>query len=369
MIAPDFTQLKHRTLKTPLAVSLNITSKCNLKCPHCSASANGKSDLDLNWEEWRKIVEQIIAWKVPLLIISGGEPLLFDGLIDLINMTPKWLHIHVNTNATLMNPEFARLCAERRILVGISIDGGPQLHDQIRGEGAFNGMIRGVKSLLAEHCNVLLRFTALKTNYQAIYEAAASIQSLGIDNLFINRPICTGRLKHNQQWLDLNTKERLEVADICDEVKMAFPDFTVNAGDFYNYRQKYNAYLQYRQSGAADEDICYAPIFVCSVGINSFVINSDGIIVPCNGMSSLHCGSVKTSPMQEIWATSPVFEEFRRLRFLKLDSIAECKNCELCAVCSGGCRANAYNYWGRLDTPDPTVCWKINASGDENGKK
>jgi len=122
-------------------LDLEVTRKCNLRCDYCFVgwSRDWKSQMS------REVAEAIVregAGRFDTLHVTGGEPLAWTGLFDLIDlaMTLGYSSALINTNGTLLHDAaIARLAAHRgRVGISVSFDGPRELHDPIRGEGCFD---------------------------------------------------------------------------------------------------------------------------------------------------------------------------------------------------------------------------------------
>lgn len=119
-------------------VSWNITRRCNLKCLHCYISAGDADENELTTEEAMNLVEQFSELKVPLILFTGGEPLMRGDLIKLAHYArDKGIRIALSTNGTLITREMASKLAEAGFsYIGVSLDSiNSEFHDKFRGWG------------------------------------------------------------------------------------------------------------------------------------------------------------------------------------------------------------------------------------------
>ena len=135
--------------KRPVVV-WNITRRCNLKCIHCYAHANEtSSDNELDTEQGKKLIDDLAGFKVPVILFSGGEPLVRKDLPELAAYAvEKGMRAVISTNGTLISEKIARTLKEIGLsYVGISIDGTEKINDRFRGvKGAFKSAIEGIKN-------------------------------------------------------------------------------------------------------------------------------------------------------------------------------------------------------------------------------
>ncbi|MFZ3148197.1 MAG: radical SAM protein, partial [Methanothrix sp.] len=117
-------------------VMWNLTAHCNLACQHCYMDAGHEAREEMSLEESMHLVDELAEMKVPILIFTGGEPLLSRNFYALaFHAREVGLRTVISTNGTLITPEVARLLAEARIrYVGVSLDAAkPEQHDAFRG--------------------------------------------------------------------------------------------------------------------------------------------------------------------------------------------------------------------------------------------
>lgn len=141
----------------PEGVGFHLTSRCNLRCQMCFLWAGGKNVSDvleryrreeMSTERWLEIVDELARYK-PSIGLSGGEPLLFEGAMEIIRrIKQKGMYCSINTNGMLLE-KFARDFVEAKVdMVRVSIDGPPDIHDKIRGvAGCFERLMSGITAI------------------------------------------------------------------------------------------------------------------------------------------------------------------------------------------------------------------------------
>ena len=143
--------------KKPVVV-WNMTKRCNLKCVHCYAQAvpvDGADDIST--EQAKTMIDDLAAYGAPVMLFSGGEPLVRKDLVELAShATSKGMRAVISTNGTLITKEKAReLKGVGLSYVGISLDGMEEVHDRFRGvPGAFRKALEGVANCQAEGLKV-----------------------------------------------------------------------------------------------------------------------------------------------------------------------------------------------------------------------
>ncbi|GBF11997.1 putative heme d1 biosynthesis radical SAM protein NirJ1 [Tepidibacillus infernus] len=147
----------------------NVTRTCNLHCIHCySSSESIKYENELSTEEAKQMIDQLADFQVPVLLLSGGEPLIREDILELAEYAiNKGIRVTFSTNGTLIDQEMANTIKEIGVgYVGVSFDGINEKHDEFRrSKGAFEKALNGVRHLIEVGQRVGLRFTINKHNY------------------------------------------------------------------------------------------------------------------------------------------------------------------------------------------------------------
>ena len=131
-------------------IAWETTRVCNLSCVHCRASARKEDYPDeLSTEECLSLIDNVASFSSPVIILTGGEPLMRDDIFELAKHgTDKGLRMVMATNGTLMTEDIARKMLESGIKrVSISLDGSTKaIHDKFRRvEGAFEKSLKGIE--------------------------------------------------------------------------------------------------------------------------------------------------------------------------------------------------------------------------------
>lgn len=148
----------------------NSTRTCNLKCMHCYSSSEAKKyEGELSTEEALRFIDSMAEFKAPVLLFSGGEPLLREDLLTLASYArSKGIRPTISTNGTLLTPELTASLKNIGVgYIGVSLDGIAENNDRFRGRsGAFEDALEGIRNCIAMDQRVGLRFTINRHNYQ-----------------------------------------------------------------------------------------------------------------------------------------------------------------------------------------------------------
>lgn len=327
----------------PLIISWNVTRKCNLKCSHCYINAaSGEYTDELNTEESKRLIDQISEVSRPLLILSGGEPLLRKDVFELIQYgTQKGLRMGLGSNGALIDNDVAKKLKEAGIkTVSISLDSHvPEHHDEFRGvKGSWQKAVNAIKALRDNDVLVQVNTTLTQQNYSEIDDIMSLAEKLGVENFHLFFLVPTGR----------GTK----IADITPAMyeNMIKTTFAKTARHKLNVRPSCAPQFM-RIAKDMNLDMrqwirgCIAGLYYCRVYPN-------GEITPCPYLP-VKLGNIREKSFKDIWFNSDIFKALRDFNTLK----GKCGACEYRSLC-GGCRARAYglssdfiDYCGDLHEP------------------
>ncbi|MCE5200029.1 radical SAM protein, partial [bacterium] len=175
----------------------NCTRRCNLKCVHCySESCNVHYSNELTTSDARTMIEDLAAFGAPVLLFSGGEPIIREDIFEL-GAYARELGIRpvISTNGTLITDQVAaRIKATGFGYVGISLDGVGETNDRFRGvNGAFDAAMRGFENCTSIGQKVGLRLTLTKSNVQDLPEIFDLIEQANIPRACFYHLVYTGR--------------------------------------------------------------------------------------------------------------------------------------------------------------------------------
>jgi radical SAM protein with 4Fe4S-binding SPASM domain len=327
----------------PLVMSYNVTRECNMKCSHCYINATDKKLVnELSTGEAKKVIDQIYQVSSPLLILSGGEPMMRSDIYELIEYgTKKGLKIGLGSNGYLIDDAVAKKLKDAGIAtVSISIDSSnPAQHDEFRGvQGAWEKAVNACKALRKQGILVQVNTTLTHDNYDQIDDIMTLAESIGVENFHLFFLVPTGRgVKLEdispQKYEDMITntfakvhKHRLNVKPSC-------------APQFMRIAQGMGLDMRQWMRG-------------CLAGMHYCRIYPNGDVTPCPYLP-IKLGNVREQSFKDIWFNSEVFKNLRNPNCLK----GKCGECEYKVLC-GGCRARAYglsndfiDYCGDMNVP------------------
>jgi pseudo-rSAM protein/SPASM domain protein len=213
---PQITEEKqHRPV-----VVWNLTKQCNLYCSHCYAAADTEqAPGELTTAEGKRLLDDLAEYGVPVVLFSGGEPLVRDDLLELVSHAAD-LDIRpvLSTNGTLITPEKATELRNAGLAyAGISVDGLPERNDAFRGqEGAFDAAVRGIRACLEAGLKTGLRYTITEHNVDDLEGVVELLHQEGVDRF------CFYHLDYGGRGADIvdadlsPERKRAAVKRLCD---------------------------------------------------------------------------------------------------------------------------------------------------------
>ena len=183
-----------------------ITYRCNLRCRHCYLGT--PSDTDINPELLISILEEFDAMQGLVLILSGGEPLLYPALKHLMKELPRFAFRKVLlTNGLFVEKSLQDLTVDE---IQFSIDGLEEAHDFLRGRGTFKKIVQAMKEAKKAGFDISVSTMIHKANVNDFDCLKSLLENLGIIEWGIDVPISTGRFaEHPEDIVDLQTAAKL----------------------------------------------------------------------------------------------------------------------------------------------------------------
>jgi heme b synthase len=339
--------------KTPMIrlVAWETTRRCNLSCKHCRASAEDHEyEGELSTNESKKLLDEIAKVGKPIIILTGGEPLLRDDIFEIAEYGDSLgLKMVMAPNGTLVTEENAKkMYASGIKRISISIDGSNEKsHDEFRGmPGAFKGSMQGIENAKKAGIEFQINTTITKDNLDEIPDILNLAIELGAVAHHIFLLVPTGRGKYiAEKTIDAKTYEKTLnwFYDQRDKVPLQLK--ATCAPHYYRILRQ-----RAKKEGKEVDFHSYGLDAVtrgCLGGIGFCFISHTGQVQPC-GFLELDCGNIKDQSFAEVWENSKIFNDLRNYDALK----GKCGICKYNDVC-GGCRARAYEATGDYMEEEP----------------
>ena len=332
----------------PHVVAWNLTKRCNLECAHCYIAAGPHESAagELDTAACLEIVDQLLAVNpAPMLILSGGEPLLRHDLTEVARYaSTNGATVVVGTNGTLLTDDRIAGLKDAGVSgVAVSVDSlRPSYHDNFRhGRGALADVQAALVRLTEARLDFIIQTTVTKGNRGELERLVAWSAERGAVAFNCYFLVPTGR---GASLTDLSPADTEAVL-----------------GDLARWQREYRGRMMVRAKCAphfmrhvyqTDPD---SPILNyetrCPCGTQYCRITPDGKLTPCPYLPEV-AGDLRTQSFAEIWRSSRLFRQLREgtLR-------GKCGACEYRALC-GGCRARAFALDGDILAADPSCAYE-----------
>lgn len=338
-------------------VSWNYTRTCNLKCRHCYSNSEAKDyDNELSTEEALAFIDDLADFKVPVILFSGGEPLIREDFFTLAaHAREKGIRATLSTNGTLITPEMARKIKDVGVgYVGISIDGVREVNDVFRGvDGAYDRAIAGIRNCRAVGQRVGLRFTINKANYNYISDILDLLETEDIDRVCFYHLGYSGR---GQTIIDddLTHEETRHAVDLICERVIDFDRRGLKKEVLLvdNHADGPYMYLKYKELDPERAAYIYHMLRKNGgnrSGMAFSNVDNIGNVHPDQFTQHHTLGNVREHKFSDIWCdTSIPLLAGLKDRHSLLDE--RCRRCSWLPLCNGNFRSRGEavtgNFWG-----------------------
>jgi 12,18-didecarboxysiroheme deacetylase len=333
--------------KKPVVV-WNMTRRCNLKCVHCYAKSEDLSyDNELNREQSLAMIDDLAAFGVPVLLFSGGEPLVHPRLVEYAQYAvSKGMRAVISTNGTLITREKARALKEIGLsYVGISLDGLEETHDKFRGvTGSYKKAMKAIEYCQEAGIKVGLRFTINKRNVQDINGIFDLLEEKNIPRACFYHLVYSGRGSEIAKE-DLSHEETRKVLDLIMDRTRDLHDRNMPKEVLTVDNHADGPYLYQRLLGEDPERAAEVlELLEMNEGNNSGrgigCISWDGEVHPDQFWREKSLGNIKDRPFSEIWV-DPENEFLMKMKEKKKHVKGRCAGCRWLDICGGNFRARA----------------------------
>jgi 12,18-didecarboxysiroheme deacetylase len=345
--------------KKPVVV-WNMTQRCNLRCIHCYAHATEKMAADeMSTEAGKALIDDLAGFGSPVLLFSGGEPLIRPDLPELAEYAvQKGMRAVISTNGTLITPQMARtLKAIGLSYVGISLDGMEPVHDRFRGvPGAFRKALEGIRNCQQAGIKVGLRFTINRHNAEEIPAIFDLLEEMDIPRACFYHLVYAGRGSRMVEE-DCSRQQTRAIVDLIMDRTKALHDagkpkeiLTVD-----NHADGPYVYLRLlRENPERAKEVL--SLLQMNEGNNSGrgigCVSWNGDVHADQFWRHHSFGNVRKRPFSQIW-TDPADDFLMRLKDKKRYVTGRCASCRWLDICGGNFRVRAEAVTGDVWAPDP----------------
>jgi heme b synthase len=338
----------------PKWIAWEITRRCNLKCIHCRSSSEieVKGHPDFHTEEAFRIIDDITSYAKPVIVLSGGEPLLRTDVFDIAQYgVDKGLRMCLATNGTLVTDDVCdKIKASGIKIVSLSLDGSTEdIHDDFRNQkGAFTGTINAARLFKKHGIEFIINSSFTKRNQEEIPKVYKLAKDLGATAWYMFMIVPTGRGEEIMNEL-ISKDNYEEILEWHYQMEKDEKDMLVRPTCAPHY---YRVVLQKsKEEGSKFErrtlKFSTGGAKGCIAGQLIALIDVDGNVLPCSYFPK-PAGNIKKESFKEIWENSGLFKELRDFKKYK----GKCGSCEYITVC-GGCRARSYSVYGDYLEEEP----------------
>ncbi len=345
--------------KKPVIV-WNSTRRCNLKCVHCYSHSEDKDyGGELSLAEGKALIDDLAEFGSPVILFSGGEPLIRRDILELIRYAVDCgRRAVISTNGTLISRDIAN---ELKLIglsyVGISLDGLENTHDLFRGiRGSFAKAMKAIDNSIAAGLKVGLRFTINKRNYLDISGVFDLVEQRNIPRICFYHLVYAGR-GTNLMNEDLDHSQTREVVDLILNRTRALHDkgMPVEVLTVDNHADGPYTYMRLLKEDPARAEEVLRLLEMNegnSSGRGIGCVSWDGAVHPDQFWRHLTLGNVREKPFSKIW-TDASNDFLMKLKDKKKHVTGRCSKCQWLNICGGNFRVRAEAVYGDVWAPDP----------------
>ncbi|MBF0593620.1 MAG: radical SAM protein [Candidatus Omnitrophica bacterium] len=345
--------------RRPIAV-WNCSRRCNLNCVHCYADSHDTDYAgELTTEDGKALIRDLKEFNVPVLLFSGGEPLMRKDLFELNTYArERGLRTVISTNGTLITPQVARKIKDTGFeYIGVSLDGIGKNNDRFRGKiGAYDDALNGIRNLVDVGQKVGLRFTITGHNYKDMPLLFDLVEKEAVNR------ICFYHLAYSGRGSDLQTKDlgafdtRRAIDDIYNWVlSLAKRGINKEVLTVDNHADGAYLYLKVKKEDPARADAIYHLLRAnggnaSGVGISN--IDNLGNVHGDQFWQNISFGNVKQRKFGDIWMDTS-HELMGKLKDRQPYLKGRCPTCKFLDICNGNLRVRAWAATNDVWADDP----------------
>ena len=353
----------------------NLIRRCNLACRHCySISADVDFPGELSTPEIFRTMDDLRAFGVPVLILSGGEPLLHPDIFAISKRAKAMgFYVGLSTNGTLIDDAMLTRVAEVGYdYVGISLDGIEATHDRFRRKpGAYAASLAAVRRCRDAGLKVGIRFTLTQDNAHDLPALLELMESEDIDKFYLSHLNYGGRGNVNRKTDAMFRTTRRAMDLVLDAAWRAIVDGRRREFVTGNNDADGVYLLQWARDRFPESEAHLRAKLAQwggnSSGVNIANIDNLGNVHPDTFWWDYTLGNVKARPFSDIWrdTSDPLMAGLKASpRAVK----GRCSRCAYFDVCGGNTRVRARQLTGDPWGEDP-ACYladsEIRGQGSE----
>jgi radical SAM protein with 4Fe4S-binding SPASM domain len=346
--------------KKPVVV-WNVSRRCNLHCLHCYTESKDLSYSDeLSHDEGKGLIDQLTDFGVPVLLLSGGEPLYRPDILELARYAAlKGLRVVISTNGTMISEEVALNIKDAGVsYVGVSLDGLGVVHDRFRGVmGTFQKSLAAIGHCRDAGVKVGLRFTLTRYNSHQVEDIFQLVEDQGIHRVCFYHLVYAGRGRHRSRAILAMEESRRLIDTIFRKTQELYRrGWETEVLTVDNHADAPYLYMKLlREDPDRAEEVL--KLLQWNGGNNSGIaigcVDEKGNVHPDQFWHNYNLGNVRERNFGEIWTdtTDPLMAGLKDRKPL-LEG--RCSGCRFLDICHGNSRVRAEAVHGRVWAPDPS---------------
>jgi radical SAM protein with 4Fe4S-binding SPASM domain len=342
--ASDELRYPHKRTNKPIVV-FNCTAKCNLRCVHCYSDSDcATRAVEMTTQQAEDFIARVAEYGCPVLLFSGGEPMLRKDLFRLMAFGRSLgLRIVLSSNGTLITADAAKRLAEVGLsYAGISLDGTKEIHDQFRGAaGCYDATMRGIEACQNAGLKTGLRFTMTRQNVGTVGAIFNIAEQHGIRRICFYHLVRTGRAATDDLHPATAAQIRIALDEIisrtAESVYKGCAEEVLTVGNHADgpyllgrmHRENHHGYEAAKELLARNGGN--------RTGQNIAAVSWEGSVHPDQFWRNYTLGNVLEKPFGQIWdnESDPVL---RILRNKDTYCAARCATCKWFYLCKGNFR-------------------------------
>jgi radical SAM protein with 4Fe4S-binding SPASM domain len=353
---PSFPKIPENAYIPPgLLFQWHITDRCNLRCTHCYQDSYLGEEPEFGellhiLAQFRELTD---FWKKKVpgfrchITVSGGEPFVrkdFSDLLDVFYAQREYFSFAILTNGSFIDEQTARRLKKlQAAFVQISLEGGRDIHEKIRGKGSYELAVRALQNLVREKIRSFISFTAHRGNYKEFPAVARLGKKLGVSRVWSDRLIPRGS---GAEMADLllhpaGTRQFFQLMVRCRPGKLLHLPLLRH---LHKTEIAMHRALQFLCGDGRP--------YHCTAGDSLMTVLPNGELLPCRRMP-VSVGNLKEKHLAELYYTSDLFRDLRDRRRISRG----CENCFYQKLCRGGLKCLSYAVYGSPFRADPG-CWR-----------
>ncbi len=335
--------LRSRVTLEPRNVVLEMTLRCNMRCRHCGSAAGKARPDELDLEGWLQVCDDLAELGSRVVTLLGGEPLIsphWEPVARRLDEHGIWVNAITN-GWTLNKPIIAdRVAAAPLRSLGLSIDGKPDDHDELRQRpGSFARIDEGIGLLRERGFTELSAITCItRANLPHLPWLHEYLTERGIKRWRLQICVPEGRMCHSDPVV-LRPEDLPRLVDFIRDYRHR-SELALGAADNVGYFGGCEDVTRYRHGKQRFWT-------GCSAGLQTLGITSDGGVLGCLSFPAEEPwleGNLRERPLREIWNDPDAFAYNRR--FTRDQLSGACRSCRYALLCRGGCLSSNVGYSG-----------------------